>query len=248
MLEPRPSSCMATKAIRMPTGSMRMATSALRMCSRKTMQTSATTTLSSSSVCFSVSMARIDEVGAVVDRNDVRSPSGRLVAISCDALLDVVDHVERIGAVALQRDAACDLALAVEFGDAAPLVGAEFDAGHVAQQDRRAVVGLHDDLAEIVEAAADSPCRARHTRTRTVRACARRHRRCWRGWPRGSCRCGCRGRAAAADRRSPCTASRSRRRWRPRPRLRPWRARSAESSPGCERVSARFSSLDVTAY
>ncbi|MGY4348938.1 hypothetical protein ACVWXM_005405 [Bradyrhizobium sp. GM7.3] len=45
MLEPRPNSFMAPKAIKTPTGSIRMATSALRTCSRKTMQTSATTTL-----------------------------------------------------------------------------------------------------------------------------------------------------------------------------------------------------------
>ena len=42
-------------------------------------------------------------------------------------LFDVADHVERIRAVALQGDAADDLAFAVHLGDAAPLVRAELD-------------------------------------------------------------------------------------------------------------------------
>ena len=151
MLEPSPSSFMAPNAISTPTGSIRIATSALRTCSRKTMQTSATMMLSSNSVCFSVSIARVDQVGAVVDRHDLdrlRQAAGDLG----EALLDVVDDVERIRAEALQHDAARDLALAVQLGDAAPLVGAELDARHVAQQHRRAAVGLQHDVAEIVDA------------------------------------------------------------------------------------------------
>ena len=66
-------------------------------------------------------------------------PFGQARSQFRDALLDVVDHVERVGAEALQRDAACHLALAVEFRDAAPLVRPELDARHVLQQDRRAV-------------------------------------------------------------------------------------------------------------
>ena len=131
MLEPSPSSFMAPNAIRMPTGSIRMATSALRTCSRKTMQTSATMMLSSISVCLSVSMAASIRLRAVVDRHDLDA-FGRLAAISAKRCLDVVDHVERVDAEALQHDAARDLALAVEFGDAAPLVGPELDAGDVA--------------------------------------------------------------------------------------------------------------------
>ena len=93
----------------------------------------------------------IDQVGAVVDRHDLdrfRQAAGDLR----EALLDVLDHVERVDAKALQHDAARDLALAVEFGDAAPLVGAEFDPGDVAQQHRRAAVHLQHDIAEVVDA------------------------------------------------------------------------------------------------
>ena len=44
---------------------------------------------------------RIDEVGAVVDRNDVRA-LGQARGQLRDALLDVVDHIESIEAEALQ--------------------------------------------------------------------------------------------------------------------------------------------------
>jgi len=59
MLEFIPSARMAMKAISTPMGNITMATSALRTCIRNTMHTSATMTLSSSSVCFKVSMARL---------------------------------------------------------------------------------------------------------------------------------------------------------------------------------------------
>ena len=113
MLEPSPSAFMAAKAIRMPTGSIRIATSALRTCSRNTMQTRATTTLSSTSVPCSVSIAASIELRAVVDRHDL----GALRQARRDlgeARLDALDHVERIGAEALQDDPARDLALAVQ--------------------------------------------------------------------------------------------------------------------------------------
>ncbi len=52
----------------------------------------------------------------------------------------------------MQHDAARDLSFAVQFGDAAPFVGAELDAGNVAQQDRRAVARLQHNVAEVVDA------------------------------------------------------------------------------------------------
>jgi hypothetical protein len=39
--------------------------------------------------------------------------------------------------------------LAVHFGDAAPLIRHQFDAGNVAQQHRNALVALDDNLLEI---------------------------------------------------------------------------------------------------
>jgi hypothetical protein len=93
----------------------------------------------------------VDQVGTVVDWDDLerfRQAAGDLL----EALLDVLDDVERICAEALQHDAAGDFALTVQFGDTAAFVGAEFDPGDVPQQDRRTVIRLQHDVAEIVDA------------------------------------------------------------------------------------------------
>ena len=91
----------------------------------------------------------VNQIGAVIDRLDChalrqgRRDLGQL-------LLDAVDDMQRVLAVALQGDAADHLALAVEFGDAAALVGAELHARHVAQQHRGAALHLERDLLEIL--------------------------------------------------------------------------------------------------
>ena len=93
----------------------------------------------------------VDQVGAVVDRHDL----DRFRQAARDlrkALLDVLNHVQRIDAKTLQHDAAGDLALAVELGNAAALVRPQFDAGDVPEQHRRAVTGLEHDIAEVVDA------------------------------------------------------------------------------------------------
>ena len=93
----------------------------------------------------------IDQVRAVVDRHDLdgfRQARGDLL----ESLLHVLNDVERVDAEALQHDAAGDLALAIQFGDAAPLVRTELDAGNVTQQHRRAAIGLEHDVAEVVDA------------------------------------------------------------------------------------------------
>src|SRR5262249_1768003 len=94
---------------------------------------------------------RVNQVRAVVDRDDFdrlwQAGRDRL-----EALLDVLDHVQRVHAEALEDDAARDLALAIELGDAATLVRPKLDPGNVAQQHRRAVISLEHDVAEIVDA------------------------------------------------------------------------------------------------
>ena len=57
----------------------------------------------------------------------------------------------------MQHDAAGDLTLAVQLGDAAPLVRSQLDAGDVSQQDRRPAVVLEHDVAEIVDALQIAP-------------------------------------------------------------------------------------------
>ena len=66
-----------------------------------------------------------------------------------DALLDAVDDVERIGAEALQHDAARHLPFAVELGQAAALIGPELDARHVLHQHGRAALVLEHDLLQV---------------------------------------------------------------------------------------------------
>ncbi len=128
-----------------------MATSALRTCSRKTTQTSATIRLSSTSVRFERVDGAIDELGAVVDGQDLGAVGQARLDLR-ERRLDVVDDGERVLPVALDGDAGDDLALAVELGDAAPLVGRKLDARHVAQEHRRAAFGLEHDLLEVGDA------------------------------------------------------------------------------------------------
>ena len=112
------------------------------------MQTRATMALSSISVPLSVSIGRLDQLRAVVDRHDL----GALRQARRDlgeARLDALDHVERIGPEALQNDAARDLALAVQFGEAAPLVRTELDPRDVPHPKGRAVVGFQHDVLDV---------------------------------------------------------------------------------------------------
>jgi hypothetical protein len=64
-----------------------------------------------------------------------------------------MDDFECIAAVTRHRDAADHLALAVQLGDSAPLVGPQFDARHVAQQHGRAALGLQHDPLDVLLAA-----------------------------------------------------------------------------------------------
>ncbi len=163
-----------------------------------------------------------------------RPPAARLQLLQLR--LDVADGGQCVRAVALERDAADHLAGAVHLGDAAPLVGAELDPRHVAQQ-HRACPSRRDRLsarrcrgrASCAGSRGRGPC----TRSRSSRWCGRPRRCCWRGSRRTRDRAGCRTPAASADRRRPGTASRSRRRSRPRPRPSRSPGRSARSSPGC---------------
>src|SRR5215831_317594 len=61
--------------------------------------------------------------------------------------------MQRVLAVALQRDTAYHLALAVEFGNAAAFPGAELDARDIAQKHRRAAMHLESDLFKVLAVA-----------------------------------------------------------------------------------------------
>jgi hypothetical protein len=83
----------------------------------------------------------VDQVRAVVDGLD-RHALGQAGRDLGHLGLEVVDHLQRVLAEARHRDAGDDLALAVQLGQAAPLVGRHLDAGDVADQHRRAALAL----------------------------------------------------------------------------------------------------------
>ena len=93
----------------------------------------------------------VNEIGAVIDRYDLHV-FGKGRRHLGQPRLDVVDDIERVLAETLQRDAAGDLAFAVEFGNASSLVRPEFDPRHVLQQDRRSLVDLQNDVRKIGKA------------------------------------------------------------------------------------------------
>ena len=93
----------------------------------------------------------IDQVGAVIDRFN-RYALGKARPEFGQPLFDVAYDCERVLAGALQSDAGDGFALPVDLGDAAPLVGYEFDARNVAQEDRHPAVAFHHDLLQIGEA------------------------------------------------------------------------------------------------
>src|SRR6185437_6189116 len=90
----------------------------------------------------------VNEIGAVINRYDphVFWKSRRHLG---QPGLHVVDHIKRVLTETLQYDAAGDLALAIEFGNAPSLVRPELDPRHVLQQDRRSLVDLQNDVRKV---------------------------------------------------------------------------------------------------
>src|SRR6266446_3677492 len=90
----------------------------------------------------------VDQVRPVINRQDlhaVRQAAGDFG----DLRLDVLDDRQGVGPVALQHDPGDDFAVAVELGQAAPLIRTELDPCHVANAHRRAAVGLEYDCFEV---------------------------------------------------------------------------------------------------
>ncbi len=68
-------------------------------------------------------------------------------------MLNILNDLARIGAVAHNHDASYRFAFAIPLGDAAAHVGAELHIGHLAQQDGDAVRADTDgDLLQVVQA------------------------------------------------------------------------------------------------
>ena len=94
----------------------------------------------------------VDQFGAVIDGLDA-DPLGQPGADLGDLGLEVVDDLQRILPVARHGDAGNHLALAVQLGQAAPLVGHQFDAADVGDAHRRAVLRLEDEVFDVLPAA-----------------------------------------------------------------------------------------------
>src|SRR5258705_5749139 len=93
---------------------------------------------------------RMDEVRPVIDWDDL-GPGRQAWLHFGETSLDVVDHVESVHARPLQSDPARNLAIAVQFGDAASLIRTQLDISDIRQAQRRSLVGAQDDLSEILD-------------------------------------------------------------------------------------------------
>ncbi len=90
----------------------------------------------------------VDQIRPVVDRLNRYT----LRQARCDfrkAILHICDDRKGVLAKALNRNPGNDFAFSVKFGDAAPLIGGEFDTGHISQQHGHAAVALDDDLLQV---------------------------------------------------------------------------------------------------
>ena len=147
-LEVSPTRPMTMKVTRKVSGSDTSTTSAVRSSATKRKRITITRRPPSRSASMTVSDAGLDERGPVVE--DVDARAGRQGGAGLvDGGLDALDHL--LGVLALQHDdhAGHGLALAVAGHGALARLGADDHVGHVAQVDRRAVVGLQDHPLDV---------------------------------------------------------------------------------------------------
>ena len=167
MLDEMPRNHIGMKARRTEIGMVRMGTIAEGMCQRKRRITRLTITICRTSSWRQGVDGPLDEVGAVVGRDDAHALGQRGLDLP-ETLAHALDHGARVLAVAHDHDPAHGVAEAVEIADPAADLGAERDLGHVAQQHRRPErVGAQDRLLEVggradVAPAADHVLLARH--------------------------------------------------------------------------------------
>ena len=90
----------------------------------------------------------IDQGRAVVDRHDLGAFGQGLLHIGQSGL-GIFDHRQCVRADPLQDDAADHLAVAVQFGDAAPFIRYDFHLCHVQQPQRHTGFGHQGDVFNI---------------------------------------------------------------------------------------------------
>jgi hypothetical protein len=93
----------------------------------------------------------MDQAGSIVNGNDF-DPFRQARSQGLQLRLYCGDRLQRILAGAHDDDAACHLALAVEFGKAAPHLGSDLDSRHVGKAHRNSRVGGRErNLAKILD-------------------------------------------------------------------------------------------------
>src|SRR5712691_10441632 len=90
----------------------------------------------------------MDQIRPVIDRLD-RHTLRQARRDLRKAILHVCDDRKGVLPKTLNHDPGSDLALSVELGDAAPLIGRELNTGDVSQQHGHAAVVLDDDLFQV---------------------------------------------------------------------------------------------------
>ena len=93
----------------------------------------------------------IDQAGTVIDRNNFH-PRGQAGLKLLQLGLDRRNGFQRVFARAHHDHAAGGFSFAIQLANAAPHLGAQLDAGHIAQPHRHARVGGHErHFTEVVE-------------------------------------------------------------------------------------------------
>src|SRR5262249_43245150 len=101
----------------------------------------------------------VNQLRTVIDGLNAHA-AGQVAGQVREALLYVIDDVERVDAEALQHNAARHLAFAIEFGQAAPFIRAKLDPRDILQKHRGSAVILEHDLLQIgnaLEVSATAP-------------------------------------------------------------------------------------------
>ena len=157
------------KESRTATGMVIIGMMALGICQRKSRITSATVKITSSERRLQVVDGAQDQIGAVVDGDDL--DAGRQPRLDLpDLRLHPIDHIEGILAVAHDDDAGDHFALAVQVGRAAAQIGTDHHRPDVLDADgRTGLAGQTTIFSKSLTERCVAPCPAPCTRCRRTR-------------------------------------------------------------------------------
>ena len=139
------------KATIIANGTVMPTISALRGLPRKRMRTMSTRPMPANTVCPTLSIVEIDQIGAIEIGHDLDVVGLQARIEFGDLGVHAVQHLRRIFVAQQQHGSFDDVVLVVLADDTVALLVAELELAEIAHQDRRAVVLGNDDIAEIVE-------------------------------------------------------------------------------------------------